>query len=114
MEAAKIALSRYAALIAISMGEAHAARMVRKRSKMESPRRAAIFRNGVNQAVRLPQTLRFPDKVREVKVCRQGRGIVITPVRPSWSTFFNKKVKVPDDFLVPRDGDAPQEREPLR
>lgn len=88
--------------------------MVRKRSKMESPRRAAIFRNGVNQAVRLPQTLRFPDKVREVKVCRQGRGIVITPVRPSWSTLFNKKVKVPDDFLVPRDGDAPQEREPLR
>lgn len=71
-------MPRYPDLIAISMGEIHAARMVRKRSKMESPRRAAIFRNGVNQAVRLPQTLRFPDEVREVQVFRQGRGLVIT------------------------------------
>lgn len=75
--------------------------------------RAAIFRNGVNQAVRLPQSLRFSDEVREVQVVRQGRGLVITPVRPDWSTFFSSKVKVSDDFLAPRDDAPPQEREPL-
>lgn len=80
---------------------------------MGAPHRASIFRNGVNQAVRLPQSLRFSDEVREVQMVRQGRGLVITPVRPSWSTFFNKKVKVPDDFLAPRNDDLPQEREPL-
>lgn len=52
-------------------------------------------------------------EVREVQVVRQGRGLVITPVRPSWSIFFNSKVKVPDDFLAPREDDPPQEREPL-
>jgi antitoxin VapB len=87
--------------------------MAGKGSKMATPHRAAIFRNGVNQAVRLPQSLRFSDEVREVQVVRQGRGLVITPVRPSWSTFFNSKVKVPDDFLMPRADDPPQEREPL-
>lgn len=80
---------------------------------MGAPHLASIFRNGVNQAVRLPQSLRFSDEVREVQVVRQGRGLVITPVRPSWSTFFNSKVQVPDDFLAPRDDDPPQEREPL-
>lgn len=87
--------------------------MVKKGSKMGAPHRASIFRNGVNQAVRLPQSLRFSDEVREVQVVRQGRGLVITPVRPSWSTFFNSKVKVPDDFLAPREDDPPQERQPL-
>lgn len=80
---------------------------------MGAPHRASIFRNGVNQAVRLPQSLRFSDEVREVQMVRQGRGLVITPVRPSWSTFFNRKVKVPDDFLAPRADDPPQERQPL-
>ena len=88
-------------------------RMARKDSKVGSPHGAAIFRNGVNQAVRLPQTLRFSDEVREVQVVRQGRGLMITPVRPGWSTFFNSKVKVPDDFLAPREDEPPQEREPL-
>lgn len=87
--------------------------MVRKSSKVGSSHRAAIFRNGVNQAVRLPQALRFPDEVREVQVARQGRGFVITPVRPGWSTFFSSKVRVPDNFLARRDEDPPQEREPL-
>lgn len=87
--------------------------MARKGSKVGAHHRAAIFRNGVNQAVRLPQTLRFSDEVREVQVIRQGRGLMITPVRPGWSSFFKSKVKVPDDFLAPRDDDPPQEREPL-
>ena len=87
--------------------------MGKKGSKMDSPHRAAIFRNGVNQAVRLPQSLRFADEVREVQVVRQGRSLVITPVRPDWATFFQSKVKVPNNFLASRDTDLPQERDPL-
>jgi len=37
-----------------------------------APRRAAIFRNGRNQAVRLPQDLAFPQDVKEVQVSRRA------------------------------------------
>lgn len=76
-------------------------------------RRAAIFRNGRNQAVRLPQDLKFPDKVREVQVRKQGDSILLSPVKPDWISFFSLDVPVPDDFLTQRDDAPPQEREPL-
>jgi len=73
-------------------------------------RRAAIFRNGRNQAVRLPQDLKFPDKVKEVQVRKQGDSILLSPVKPDWASFFALDVQVPDDFLARRDDSAPQER----
>jgi antitoxin VapB len=76
-------------------------------------RRAAIFRNGRNQAVRLPQDLRFPEKVREVQVQKQGENILLSPIRPDWTSFFALDVSVPDNFLLVRDDTPPQEREPL-
>jgi antitoxin VapB len=76
-------------------------------------RRAAIFRNGRNQAVRLPQDLKFPDKVKEVRVRKQGDSILLSPVKPDWASFFALDVQVPDDFLTRRDDSSPQERIPL-
>lgn len=76
-------------------------------------RRAAIFRNGRNQAVRLPQDLKFPDKVKEVQVRKQGDSILLSPVKPDWASFFSLEVPVPDGFLSRRDDAPPQEREPL-
>jgi len=76
-------------------------------------RRAAIFRNGRNQAVRLPQELKFPDKVKEVQVRKQGDSILLSPVKPDWPSFFSLGVAVPDDFLTKRNDPAPQERDPL-
>jgi antitoxin VapB len=76
-------------------------------------RRAAIFRNGRNQAVRLPQDLKFPDKVKEVQVRKQGDSILLSPVRPDWASFFSLGASVPDEFLAPRNDSPPQEREPL-
>jgi antitoxin VapB len=55
---------------------------------------ASIFRNGANQAVRLPQELRFPAEVKEVRIRRQGDGLFISPVKPSWSSFFGMQVDV--------------------
>jgi len=76
-------------------------------------KRASIFRNGANQAVRLPQELRFPEEVKEVRIRRQGDGLLISPVKPNWSSFFAMQVDVPDGFLENRDDSPPQSREPL-
>ena len=76
-------------------------------------KRASIFRNGANQAVRLPQELHFPADVKEVRICRQGDGLFISPVKPNWSSFFAMKVDVPDDFLQNRNDSPPQSRDPL-
>ncbi len=76
-------------------------------------RRASIFRNGSNQAVRLPQELRFPDKVTEVRIRKLADGLLLSPVKPDWPSFFALDVDVPDDFLTDRRDLPPQSREPL-
>jgi antitoxin VapB len=76
-------------------------------------KRAAIFRNGANQAVRLPQELRFPADVKEVRIRKQGDGLLISPVKPNWASFFAMQVDVPDGFLEHRNDSRPQSREPL-
>jgi antitoxin VapB len=76
-------------------------------------KRASIFRNGSNQAVRLPQELRFPESVTEVRVRKQGDALVLSPVRPDWSSFFALEVDVPEDFLAERQDSPPQSRDPL-
>jgi antitoxin VapB len=75
-------------------------------------KRASIFRNGANQAVRLPQELRFPEDVKEVRIRKQGEGLFITPVKPDWSSFFALQVDT-NDFHEDRNDAAPQSREPL-
>lgn len=76
-------------------------------------KRASIFRNGTNQAVRLPQELRFPAEVKEVRIRKQGDGLLLSPIKPNWASFFAIKVDVPDDFLESRDDSPPQSRDPL-
>ena len=76
-------------------------------------KRASIFRNGANQAVRLPQELRFPAEVKEVRIRKQGDGLLISPIKPNWVSFFAMQVDVPDDFLESRGDSSPQSRDPL-
>ena|SRR5258708_7055302 len=76
-------------------------------------KRASIFRNGANQAVRLPQELRFPTDVKEVRIRKQGDGLFITPVKPNWASFFALHADIPDDFLENRHDSPPQSRDPL-
>jgi virulence-associated protein VagC len=49
--------------------------------------RAKLFQNGGSQAVRLPQSCRFPEDATEVVVRREGNRIILEPV-DAW----------PDDF----------------
>jgi antitoxin VapB len=76
-------------------------------------KRASIFRNGANQAVRLPQELRFPADVKEVRIRKQGDGLFITPVKPNWASFFALQADLADDFLENRLDSPPQSRDPL-
>ena len=76
-------------------------------------KRASIFRNGSNQAVRLPQDLRFGEHVREVRIRKLADGLLLSPVKPDWASFFALEVDVPDDFLAERDDHPPQSRRAL-
>ena len=55
-------------------------------------RTAALFKNGKNQAVRLPKEFEF-EGVTEVEITKEGGSLVLTPKRKSWSSF---------DFLLER------------
>jgi antitoxin VapB len=84
-----------------------------KKTPGAAVKHAAIFRNGSNQAVRLPQDFRFPDGMKEVRIRKQGDGLLLSPVRPNWASFFALEVAVPDEFMATRNDDPPQSREPL-
>ncbi|HEX5637427.1 MAG TPA: type II toxin-antitoxin system VapB family antitoxin, partial [Gammaproteobacteria bacterium] len=49
-------------------------------------RKARLFRNGRNQAVRLP--VEFEINADEVYVRREGDEIVLTPRPRSWDNYF--------------------------
>ena len=62
---------------------------------------ASIFKNGRNQAVRLPKELEF-EGISEVEIRKEGNSIILTPVRKTWKSF--KEVPQGDnDFLSERE-----------
>lgn len=63
--------------------------------------------------MRLPQELKFPENVKEVRIRKQGDALLLSPVRPDWSSFFALQIEVPDDFLAERRDLPPQSRESL-
>ncbi len=63
-------------------------------------RTASLFKNGRNQAVRLPKEFEF-EGVTEVEIARDGESIVLTPKRKSWASF-TKADEADKDFLVNR------------
>lgn len=61
-------------------------------------RTVSLFKNGSNQAVRLPKDLAF-EGVNELEIIKQGDCIILRPVRPSWKSFSQK---ADADFLQER------------
>jgi len=61
---------------------------------------ASLFKNGRNQAVRLPKGLEF-EGVSEVEIRRDGNSIVLTPLRPTWASFVEVSSS-DEDFLLNR------------
>ncbi|MFV1981970.1 MAG: type II toxin-antitoxin system VapB family antitoxin [Thiohalomonadales bacterium] len=63
-------------------------------------RTVALFKNGKNQAVRLPKEFEF-EGVTEVEIKKEGNSIILTPKRKSWSSFSSIE-KAELDFLQER------------
>ena len=63
-------------------------------------RTVCIFRNGSNQAVRLPKDMEFKG-VQQLEIIQQGDTIILRPLRPSWLTLCESE-KADSDFLQDR------------
>jgi len=63
-------------------------------------RSASIFKNGRNQAIRLPKEFEFAG-VTEVEIRREGESVVLMPKRKTWTSFSEVEL-ADDDFLVER------------
>lgn len=63
-------------------------------------RTVSIFKNGKNQAVRLPADMAY-EGVGELEITRNGDTITLRPVRPSWLSLADLP-KADDDFLQER------------
>lgn len=63
-------------------------------------RTVSVFKNGNNQAVRLPKDMEFED-VCELEIIKIGEVITLRPIRPSWQSL---------NTLAPADADFLQDR----
>lgn len=63
-------------------------------------RTVSIFKNGKNQAVRLPADMAY-EGIGELEITRKGDVITLRPVRPSWTSLHDLP-KADDDFLQER------------
>jgi antitoxin VapB len=74
---------------------------------------AKLFMNGRSQAVRLPVNFRFDCEEVFIRRDETTGDVVISEKPDSWDGFFDllDSVNVPDDFMLDRDNDLPQERD---
>ncbi|WP_334050006.1 type II toxin-antitoxin system VapB family antitoxin [Alteromonas gracilis] len=61
---------------------------------------ASLFKNGRNQAVRLPKDFEF-EGVSEAEITREGDAIILRRARKTWTSFAEADV-ADADFLVER------------
>jgi antitoxin VapB len=72
-------------------------------------RTARLFRNGSNQAVRLPRDLEID--ADEVLIRREGDSIILTPKPRAWEDYFARGRRLTEDFPDTIDDTAPQTRD---
>ena len=74
------------------------------------PVKAKIFRNGRNQAIRIPVELSFDTDT--VTLEKRGELLIVRPVhKPGWEAFFgDESLVLPEDFDTGNDP-PPQERD---
>lgn len=64
-------------------------------------RTVSIFKNGKNQAVRLPKDFEF-DGVNELEIQKDGDVITLRPARPDWLSFGGLE-QADSDFMSERE-----------
>ncbi len=68
---------------------------------MNMSKTASIFKNGKNQAIRLPKEFEFKG-VSEVIITKEGNSLVLTPKLKSWDSFLETE-KANKNFLEKRE-----------
>jgi len=63
-------------------------------------RTVSIFKNGKNQAIRLPADMAY-EGISELEISREGNVITLKPVRKSWLSLLELPA-ADDDFLRER------------
>ena len=93
----------------VSLG--YARHMPRRRGdpQPEAPRRARLFRNGRNQALRIPRELEFPGD--EVLLHKEDDRLIVEPVvrRRTLAEILPELKPLTDDFPEPADPPAQPE-----
>lgn len=64
-------------------------------------RTVSIFKNGKNQAVRLPKDMEYHD-VTDLEIIKKGNTIILRPARPSWLSLTEYQ-HANSEFLKDRD-----------
>lgn len=64
--------------------------------------KATVFKSNRSQAVRLPKSVAFPDHVKELRVIKDGRALLLVPADAVWS-----------DFLAGPGGDIVEPEDPI-
>lgn len=70
--------------------------------------RAKLFKSGGSQAVRLPKEYRFQN-AEEVLIYRQGRRVILEPVKRAWTREFLALAGSAQDFPYPDDPPAAEQ-----
>ena len=63
-------------------------------------RTVAIFKNGRNQAIRLPRDMEF-EGINELEITQEGDRIILRPVRPNWLSLADHD-PADSDFMAER------------
>ena len=74
---------------------------------MEQARKARLFRNGRNQAVRIPRQFEIPGT--EVRLRKEGDALIITPIKDRSLLSTLKALRPIDEDFPPID-ELPAER----
>jgi antitoxin VapB len=74
---------------------------------------AKLFMNGRSQAVRLPVNYRFDCDEVYIRRDPETGDVIISKKPGSWDDFFKmmQEIEIPEDFMVERDNETPQERD---
>ena len=72
------------------------AQATKNNNEIDDVRVAKLFRNGKNQAVRLPKE--FEMDVSAVLIHRQGDKLILSPKPDSWEDYFAIAQTLGDDF----------------
>ena len=74
---------------------------------------AKLFMNGRSQAVRLPVNFRFDCDEVYIRRDPETGDVIISKKPGSWDDFFKmmQEIEIPEDFMVERDNETPQERD---